>query len=188
MERAYFYSDESKDGSRFVVAGVTISAHANVIKAKLLRAEKESGKGARDWQKTKDPKVRRRYIEAVLNIPQLDGCGFRCVYPATVNPFEATVAALDRAMVQFGAGKRCVLVHEGFSRGTREKMKAWLSRERPAGQVSVEAGRLENEPRVRLADALAGFCRVMGSDSVHRDALEGLPYDGWFVDLEGGPQ
>lgn len=183
MERVFFYSDESKDSARFAVAGVAIAAHANIIKRKLLRAERESGKGARDWHDTKDSKVRRRYIEEVLRIPQLDGCAFSYVYEAEVNPFEATVVVLQKAIARFAAGRRCVIVHEGFMRTTREKTKRRL-RELGLDNVTVEAGRIKNEPRIRLADALAGFSRIIRSDSKHKDAFAGLEYEGWFLSLE----
>ena len=184
MQRVYFYSDESKDGARFVVAGVAISAHANVIRKKLLRAERSSGKGISDWHKTKDPKTRHRYLQEVLNIAQLRDCAFSWVYEGQPgNQFEATVTALESAIDYFGQGKQCVLIHEGFTHGTREKMKRRL-KERGVEGVEVKSGSLENEPRVRLADALAGFSRLMRSGSAQTDALSDLRYDGWFVNLE----
>lgn len=80
MQRVYLYSDESghkgQEAGLFVVAGVAISAHANVIRQKLLRIEQVSKKGKTKWNKTKNVKTRRRYVEAVFQVEQLKGCAF----------------------------------------------------------------------------------------------------------------
>jgi len=186
VERVILYSDESghkgQDIRLFTVAGVAISAHANVIKQKLVRAEKVSGKGTSKWQKTKSHQIRRHYLEEVLKIQQLNGCAFQRPYEGEVNAFEATADALRAAVEEFAGNKHCVLVHQGFNAKTRTKLRDELRR---AGidNITVESGSMENEPRVRLADALAGFAGLIRSDSHIVDIYNGLPYEGWFVEL-----
>lgn len=187
MQRAFFYSDESHHHhgrpELFAVAGLVVSAHANVIKEKLIRAERQSGKGTVKWNRTKDPKIRRRYLEEILKIPQLQGCAFCVVHDQPVNPFQATVGSLQRAVEHFGNGRRCVLVHQGFNHETRQRLRQDLMEAGVAGDITVEPGSMANEPRVRLADALAGFICLMRSGSHTVDLYSDLPHEGWFTDL-----
>jgi hypothetical protein len=189
MPPVYVYSDESSDRDRkrgiFSVAGIAISAHVWAIRNRLQAAERRSGKGDKDWHRTKDPKERRRYIELVLQIPELRGCGFRRIYQHPTDQFEATVETLARVVRRFRGGDRgelCILTHEGFGKATRSQLR---SRVRDIGirDFLVEPGSMA-EPRVRLADALAGFSRLVHSTSTMLDFYDGLPYQEWFVDLD----
>jgi len=74
-------------------------------------------------------------------------------------------------------------VHQGFNYITREQVRKILADVGAEG-VEVEAGSMENEPRVRLADAPAGFSVLVRSGSKTRDMLSDLPYGDWFVDLD----
>ena len=149
MQRVYVYSDESsrKGGEAvFVVAGLAIEAYHNVVWRALQQAEEESGKGSRDWHSTRDLKTRRRYLEVALAIPEIEGRVFYRVYGVPLaDPWSATVATLAEVVERFGGEeKTCVLAREGFTKGSREKLKRAVERRR-RGLRSVRSTR----PRAR---------------------------------------
>ncbi len=187
MQRVYVYSDESSrkgEGAVFVVAGFAIEAYHNVVWRSLLQAEEESGKGSRDWHSTKDPKTRRRYLEAALTIPEIDGRVFYRMYEFPLaDTWAATVETLASAVKRFGGeDRRCVLAHEGFTKGSRDKLKRAVGRSPAADSVEVASGNLNVSPMIRLADSLAGLLRLLSGDPEKAKRFEDMKRE-WFVDL-----
>ena len=183
MERVYIYTDESNDlhGGVLSIAGLALTDHVWAVRNKLLKVEGQSGKGSRDWHKTKEVRTRVRYLELVVQIEELTGCLFFQTHAHSTNSFDATVETLSNAILEFGGGRQCIAIHEGFTRSTRLKLQKAL---RAVQQnVEVRAGSIKNEPRVRLADSLAGFCRLMHSDSARKGAYDGLDYEAWLLAL-----
>ncbi len=187
MQRVYVYSDESsrKGGEAvFVVAGLAIEAYHNVVWRALQEAEEKSGKGLRDWHSTRDPKTRRRYLEAALAIPEIEGRVFYRVYePLLADPWSATVETLAEVVERFGGEeKTCVLAHEGFTKGSREKLKRAVERSPAAGNIEVASGNLNGSPMIRLADSLAGLLRLLSGDPERANRFEDMKQE-WFIEL-----
>jgi hypothetical protein len=183
LERVYIYTDESNDphGGILSIAGLALTDHVWAVRNKLLKIEELSGKDSRDWHKTKEVKTRVRYLELVVEVEELAGRLFFQTHPHPVNSFDATVETLSNAILEFGAGRQCVTIHEGFTGATRLKLqKALRALEHNA---VVDSGSIRNEPRVRLADSLAGFCRLMHSGSAKKGAYDGLDYETWILAL-----
>lgn len=189
MPPIYIYSDESSDRNRrdgiFSIAGIAISASVWAIRQRLQGVEKSSGKGDKDWHRTKNPKERYQYIRGVLAIPELQGCGFSQLHQYPKNPFDGTAETLAAAIRYFRRGddsQPCTVIHEGFGSATRRQLQSRL-KEMGIRDSRVEAGSMATEPRVRLADALAGFSRLVRSNATTAGYYAGLPYEAWLVTL-----
>lgn len=190
MGRVYIYSDESSQkgtDAAFVVAGVAVAEYHNVIWRALLEVEQETNKGTRDWHRTKEPKTRRRYLEAALAIPQLEGRIFyRAHEPRPGDLWRATIDTLGAAVRHFAEGELSVLAHEGFTAANRARLKQAVMRSGAADKVEVATGKFDANPVIRLADSLAGFLRLLLVDPQRADRFADLKHE-WFVELKENP-
>ena len=165
------------------MAGVAIDAYHTEIWRELLSMEETSGKGKRDWHSTKNFRTRRRYLGSCLAIPQLRGRVFyRVFWDEPDDPWEATVRTLSAAAEHFAEDEHCTLAHEGFTEGSRRKLKHAVRTSSARSKVEVATGSFEQNPMIRLADSLCGLIRVVHSDSERGDRYGDLNHD-WFVDL-----
>jgi hypothetical protein len=188
MQRVFVDSDESKHRAAdlFVVAGIALTGYFDDTRQRLLQVEEESGKGVVKWQRATNPRTRRRYLAGVLGIKHLRGSAFyrafRDTHAEPVNPYWSTVETLGMVVNHFGAGRAAILVHQGLNYETRRNLRSYLQ-DTGHNNVRVEPGNMATEPRVRLADTLAGFCALLHSNSAMLDTYNGLPYGGWFLNL-----
>lgn len=154
MGPVYFYTDETgnKSGGRyFIIAGVALDADLNATRRQLITLEAmKGGIGRHDWHDTKEPRVRCRYLCGALVIPTLEGHLFWTRFEGRTDYWRCTVEALQLAMRHYGRDKRCVVAHEGFTVGSRDKLQNEL-----LGDFEVRRGNFR-EPLIRLADRLAG--------------------------------
>jgi hypothetical protein len=143
MQRVFFYSDETGPKSKgrfFIVAGIAIEAHHGSIRRQLLEAEDRSRKGKLDWHGTKEPRRRRRYLEAAFNIRELQGHVFYYIHTDTQDYWGCTVKTLRRAIERFAQSHQSVIMHEGFTHAGREGLKRSIQRAGAEGRFEVRAG------------------------------------------------
>jgi hypothetical protein len=188
--RVRFFSDDSyascRQGKRhdFVVAGVAIEYDRTNVSRALLEAEQSTQKGRRDWFRTPRDK-RERYLEAVLGINSIRGrifyCPFDCISKSQY--WQARLDALGAAIIVFTPGHcQHLMAHDGLQGNSRHQLRRGLSTNGHTGVV-VESGQFENDPEIRLADAIAGYVRSeLYRGDGQRSALTNIP--DFFVDLE----
>jgi hypothetical protein len=189
MARVCFHTDDSYSATgekhfSFVTAGIALDGIKSEMKYLLTKVEERTDKGAKDWHSTKDPIIRVRYIEEVLDMSQLVG---RIFYGGgTLLPdqfWKARVDILSAAVERYSQGGTCrhEMATEGLTGRPRQQLERDL-RNRGLRRVTVEAASIANDPETRCADALAGYIRAkLFEDSQRSQDLPSLP--DWLVDL-----
>jgi len=190
MHRIRFYSDDSyqifaKKTAHFVVAGVAICHDRADIRRLLLEAERVSRRGLKDWRATHSADERERYLDAVLDIPALNGRIFFSPFDA-LSPsdyWNARVDTLEAAIAVFTPGDCHHVMHpEGLQGNPRHQLRMELKK-RGCERVTVDPAQFAMDPEVRLSDALAGYVRVeMYRGDGQRAVLTNIPAE--FVNLE----
>ena len=190
MSRVCFHSDDSyipvtSREFAFVTAGIALDGIKSEMRIHLEKAENRSRKGARDWHSTKDPSIRARYIEELLDMSPLVGRVFYGAAGAVPNTsfWRIRVDVLAAAIRRYSGGGRChhEMAHEGLTSKPRQQLRGDL-KDRGFKRVTVEPASVTTDPETRCVDALAGFIRSKlfdggGSSSV----LPELP--DWLVEV-----
>jgi hypothetical protein len=184
LHTAYLYSDETGNhtgGKYFTVAGVVFATNRKWNRHDLLQAESVSMKEKKDWHSTKNIAQRIKYIEVVLQMPDLQGRVFYCTCRNNQkNYWELTVDSLELAIKQLCDGCVTLVHHQGFNASTRDKLRKDLKAR--GLDVKVIPGDQSIKPEVRLADALCGFIGVHEGGGPLCAKYPELP--AWFVDLK----
>lgn len=186
--KLYVYADESgqdTEGRLFTVAAVGVFAEEQERYRQLLEhIEKESGKGKRKWTRA-NPRQRRAYMEAVLQLRAFHGRLFCARFRDTMAYERCMLETVAESVNRMAAGQPCdaTLLIDGLPRNLRHRSAAALRRQLPRERVRIEKVRGLNEqsdPLMRLADALAGLVRhamldrpeaVRLFDDAHRRAV-----------------
>lgn len=160
-KRIEFYVDESGQDTRgelFVVAGVAIE-NSDALRERCESLERTSGKGKAKWGKAALTK-RLVYLRTVITDPLFrDIMLFSYVSRETTNYDNATIQSIAHAMdcLQPTDAQAYVYV-DGLSKTKCHEYKTRLRRF-GCSVKKVSGLNDENEPLIRLADALAGASR-----------------------------
>lgn len=167
----YVYVDEAGQndgrGDAFHVGIVIIgSASKDDLEAQLRRMEKAAGKRGK-WNGC-SALVKARFLQILLegSIPGL--YWHRIEAQASSDYGEVTASAAARAMQRMMVeGRQFILVIDALKKSKRQEV-ARLLRDHGVRWRAIHVGKQEeNEPLLRLADAIAGFTR---------DVHHGKPY------------
>ena len=161
LEPTDLYWDESKQrigGKWFVNAGVAVK-DGDKTRRLCEDIEKTSRKRHLKWGKA-NKKNRLAYLRTVVSDPRFrDMLLFSYVFQEPVDYIAATIRSIDLAVANLHASNLAVSVYvDGL---VRTQYKEYQVRLRRLGcQVEkVRGGKDENEPLIRLADAVAGATR-----------------------------
>ena len=160
-KRFEFYVDESGQDTRgelFIVAGVAVK-DSDALRERCVSLERTSGKGRAKWGKA-DRTKRLVYLRTVIAEPTLrDVMLFSYVFRETTNYDNATIQSIAHLMdfLQPTDAQAYVYV-DGLPKTKCHEYKTCL-RKFGCSVKKVSGLNDENEPLIRLADALAGASR-----------------------------
>lgn len=161
LEPTDLYFDESKQrigGKWFIVAGVAVT-NSDKFRQLCEGIEKTSRKRHLKWGKA-NKKNRLVYLRTVVSAPRFrDILLFSYVFQEPTDYIAATIRSIDLAVANLHASNSAVSVYvDGL---VRTQYKEYQVRLRRLGcQIEkVRGGKDENEPLIRLADAVAGATR-----------------------------
>ncbi len=160
-KRTEFYVDESGQdtgGELFIVACVAVK-DSDALRRRCVSLESTSGKGRAKWGKA-DRTKRLVYLRTVIAEPTLrDVMLFSYVFRETTNYDNATIQSIAYSMdfLQPTDAQAYVYV-DGLPKTKCREYKTCL-REFGCSVKKVSGLNDENEPLIRLADALAGASR-----------------------------
>ncbi len=161
--KVYCYVDESGQDTRgdlFVVAVVIVDDDKDDLAQTLEVIERKSRKLQRKWHKiTYDRKI--TYIQRVLDLPQLrEKCHF-AIYHQSRNYFDMTVETIVRACqtITFSEYRAIVLIDALPAKQTVSVGNRLRQSGVPVKKVRG-VRQDENDPFIRLADALCGLVRA----------------------------
>ena len=168
QQRIDLYIDESRQrigGQWFIVAGVSVE-DSNKFRQLCEFLERTSRKGVAKWGKAnKDNRL--AYLRAVISDERFRNILlFSYVFRETKNYVGATIQGIDLAVASFHPFDSPVYVYvDGL---VKTQYKEYQVRLRKLGChiEKVRGAKDENEPLIRLADALAGATRDLLE---HRD-------------------
>ena len=157
-ERIEFYVDESGQdtgGDLFIVAGVAVK-NSDELRRRCVSLESTSGKGKVKWAKAKR-KMRLAYLRtAVSDVSSFGGPVFYSVFRKTTDYDGATVEGIAQAVHKLSIPDSSVFVYVdalGNKKGHSYKTRL---RKLGCSVKKVRGKKDENEPLIRLADAVAG--------------------------------
>lgn len=159
MRRLICYVDESGQhslGAYFLVSVVITEDDRDQLEARLLSLEKSTGKRHLKWNKSKHD-VRLAYIRGVLRNPDFYGKIYTAYTENSRDYVSLTVTATAQSIqVHTTDDCKATVIVDGLKKTERKQFAVGL---RNQGVVTekVVGRRDENEPLIRLADALCGF-------------------------------
>ena len=181
-------SGQDTRGEFFIVAGVMVVAE-NTDAARQFYAsiEKTSGKGKAKWASAKKDKRLSYLRQAIQGAPSLDIKFFYCVFRQRTDYDGATVEGIARVVHRLQRSASRVYVYvDGL---TKPKCSDYKNRLRRLGCRRVQnvkgVRKRQNDPLIRLADALAG---AIGEARKHQEnqpaeLLSQAEADGTLVEL-----
>lgn len=163
MKRIDLHVDESGQDTRgklFIVAIVMVE-DSNGFRRFCATLERTSGKGRTKWRTAKKDS-RIIYLRAVISDASSFGVTlFYAVFRETLAYDRATVESIARAIRSLNSrGSRLFVQVDGLAKKKCNTYKTDL-RKRGVSVEKVRGVKDENEPLIRLADALAGAARAM---------------------------
>ena len=159
LKRVDLYIDESGQDTRgklFVVAGVAVE-NSDKLRQFCETLERTSGKGKLKWGNAQKEK-RLVYLRSIISEGSSFGVTlFYSVFRQTTDYDGATIEGIARMMQRLKRSAFHVYVYvDGLAKVKQDHYKTRLRRLGcPVRKVS-RIGKDENEPLIRLADALAG--------------------------------
>ena len=161
VRRSDLYVDESRQrigGPWFIVAGVAVE-DSNKFRQLCRDLEKTSRKGVAKWGKA-NRNNRLVYLRTVISDDRFrDILLFSYLSRNTKNYVETTIRGIDLAVASLDPSDAPVYVYvDGL---VKTQYKEYKNRLRQLGCPieKVRGGKDENEPLIRLADAVAGATR-----------------------------
>lgn len=161
MQKLYCYVDETgqdTQGAFFLVAVVITSEEREKLRERLRAIEKETGKGALKWFKTK-LEQKKVYMERLISTNPLRGPVFYSRYAHTTEYIPLTIQTVAKAIIaKAEKDYEATIFIDGLSRPERRKFGPGL-RKIGIRAHKVRGLRDESDEFIRLADAVAGFVR-----------------------------
>ena len=157
-KRTEFYFDESGQdtgGELFIVAGVAVK-DSDALRERCISLESTSGKGRAKWAEAKRTKRLAYLRAAVSDVSSFGGTVFYSVFRKTTDYDGATVEGIARAYHKLSIPDSLVFVYVdalGNKKGHNYKTRL---RKLGCSVKKVRGKKDENEPLIRLADAVAG--------------------------------
>jgi hypothetical protein len=157
---------------KFFLVSVVISekeAKDNLEKA-LLKIEQESGKKLLKWKKT-HPRLRTRYLKAVLGLKKLSGNIFYASYQNRKDYIYLTGSTIAKAILHKAKQnyQATIYVH-GFNPAEQRKVVKELKRF-CIKYRKVKGAQERASVLIRLADAIVGFVRDYQEDKKYAQEL-----------------
>ncbi len=176
----YLYVDETGQlQGRFVVAVALFDgADEEAIGEMLQSAETSSRKLARKWVRTPVPS-KLDYLTEVASVCRKTSLqAFYVLFDDASDYALKLTAAIAATILAFPAEpeSKFTIVVDGLNAAERERVSRFLRRHTLPFRRDVRGGRDDNNPFLRLADAIAGFIR-------HKDLDE--PYTGLLLEQLG---
>lgn len=163
MKKIYCYVDETgqdTQGRLFIVSVVITEEEKEVIENLLEKIETDSGKGRVKWVKS-NFNSRLTYIRRILSSPLLRGKISFAFYQNNQEYLSLTVLTTARAILGFDAKSYKATI---FVDGLPRSQERWFGRELRHLRIKTKKARGvkrdENNPIIRLADAICGFVRA----------------------------
>jgi len=187
-KKLYCYVDETGQDTRgviFIVSVVVAAEEREAAEQRLMRIEKESGKGVRKWTKTNRER-RSAYIARIFEEQLVKGKLLFGVHHDTVDYVGATIRTTARAIEQVSApAYRATVIIDGLHR-SEQRLFAVQLRKYGIEIHKVRGATEQGEIFIRLADALCGFLReaLTGNEVFQALMQEGLR-DGFLVEVRG---
>jgi hypothetical protein len=163
MQKLYCYVDETgldTEGAYFLVSVIVTGEERDQLNTTLEQIEQKSGKGKVKWAWAKDS-LRLAYIKTVLNENLLSGKLCYATYHNTKDYMPKVVLTTARAFslhVVEEEYKATVLI-DGLPKPLIPEVGTAL-RQLHVRTAKVRGVKDENEPLIRLADAICGFVRA----------------------------
>lgn len=186
MQKLYCYVDESGQdtkGKIFLVSVVILEKDRELFKKNLEEIEEKSGKKRRKWYKTNNER-RLNYIQKIIKSDFLKGKIFYSKYENTKSYVDLTILTAAKAILKKAKDsyKTTILV-DGLRKTERYYFASGL-RKLKIKVRKVRGVRDENDPFIRLADAIAGFIRdsleenlkmrVLSKEALDRKIIENI--------------
>ena len=145
------------EGRIFVVAVVVIGGNPQTVSAYCEALEQVSGKGKFKWGKA-EKKRRLDYLRRVFDTPNLHGRLCYAVFRETKDYENSTIDAIARAVRQIAPVDEYTTTTyiDALSKSKRHIYGALLRKSGIATHKVQGVTKDENNPLVRLADAVAG--------------------------------
>ena len=158
-KRVDLYIDESGQdtkGQLFIVAGVAVQ-DSDKFRQLCESFEKTSGKRKKKWASAKRDK-RLNYLRAVIQeAASLNVTLFYSVFRKTTDYDTATINGIAKSILRLSPSNSHVYVHvDGLAKTKRGGYKTGLRRLGFPVKKVIRVAKDENEPLIRLADAIAG--------------------------------
>ena len=176
MQKLYCYVDESgqdTEGRLFLVSVVVLGQDLEPFQKQLEEIELSSRKGNRKWFHS-NAKRREAYIREIIERKPFRGSIFYSYYEDSKAYFDLTVFSTAKAVLNKACGpyETTVLV-DGPKRSERHRFSAGLRRLNIRVRKVRGVRKDENEPLIRLADAIAGFVRdFLEGNTVMKDLYQ----------------
>lgn len=160
-QKIYCYVDETGQdtkGELFIVAIVVADKEKNRLEKKLLVIEKDSGKHAKKWQKTRKQE-RTNYIKAVLGSKELkQKLYYKDYADAGKQYLYLVIYVLAELIISLFKNQEASVIIDALTERQRNVVSVEL-RHFGIRTGKIKGKRDESSALLRLADALAGFTR-----------------------------
>lgn len=158
-KRMDLYVDESGQdtkGRLFVVAVVAVE-NSDKLRQLCESFEETSGKGKKKWVYSKRSR-RLDYLRAVIQeAVSLNVTLLYSVFHKTTDYDTTTINGIAKAILRLSLSNSYVYVYvDGLAKAKRSVYKTGLRQLSSPVEKVIRVGKDENEPLIRLADALAG--------------------------------
>ena len=157
-KRTEFYFDESGQdtgGELFIVAGVAVK-DSDALRERCVSLESTSGKGRAKWAKA-ERKRRLAYLRAAISdVSSFGGTVSYSVFRKTTDYDGATVEGIARAYHKLSMPDSSVFVYVDALGNKKGRSYKTRLRKLKCSVKKVRGKKDENEPLIRLADAVAG--------------------------------
>lgn len=161
MQKLYCYVDESGQdtkGKIFLVFVIILDKEREEIKKKLEEIEEKSGKRTRKWYKTNNER-RLNYIEKIIISDFLKGKIFYSKYENTKAYIDLAVLTVAKAILKNAKDSyKATILVDGLKKTERHYFTYGLKKLKIKVR-KVRGIKDENDPFIRLADAICGFIR-----------------------------
>ncbi len=165
MTKLYCYVDETgqdTQGKFFIVVAIILNNQRENLYQLLEHAEIQSGKGSLKWNKSQ--KYRRdNYLKTTLGLPELKNSVYYRVARASGAYEDLTVLAIAQAVNTYVRehrfdAYRATIIIDGL-KGAEIRRFGHDLRKLGVRVHKIRGAKDQNEPIIRLADAIAGLVR-----------------------------
>lgn len=160
-QKLYCYVDETgqdTQGRLFLVA-ITLKeiGQLELLENKLQKIEQTSGKNQAKWKKT-TKKIKRKYLEGLLQIKELKNSIFYSIYESTKEYTSLTSLTVAKAVLSKGDNYSVTVIIDGLNNKERDIVRMELKKLK-IKYNKIRGMKDEQSIFLRLSDSMAGFLR-----------------------------